>query len=80
MFGLSESRRGEAEPSQEWELLTPGFKFSFRHCNPLMLSADLRTVIRNDSLKFSCASKLKGINFDSDFVGSRPDTAGNVES
>lgn len=44
-----------------------------------MLTSDLRTVVRNDSAKFSCASRLKGINFDSDFMESRPETSGNVE-
>lgn len=44
-----------------------------------MLTSDLRTVVRNDSPKFSCASRLKGINFDSDFMESKSETSGNVE-
>lgn len=54
-------------------------KISFLHCNPLTLASNLRRAIRNDSLKFSCALRLKGISFDSDLIESRLETSRNLE-
>lgn len=55
------------------------FKIFFLYCNFFTLVLNLRRVIRNDSFKFSCVLRLKGISFDSDFIESRLEIFRNLE-
>ena len=44
-----------------------------------MLASNLGRVVRDDSLKFSCDLRLKGISSDSDLIESRLETSRNLE-